>query len=56
MGLFLQVLASSAAQREISVMIHTGLSISYNTIIENVKLERLDYSRRVMRELMCFDT
>jgi hypothetical protein len=55
MGLFL--LASGAAKREISVMAHTGLSTSYSTIIENVKLlskEGVDNFRKVIRESMCF--
>jgi hypothetical protein len=50
------LLAPVAAEGEVSVMAHTGLSISYGRIIENVRLlskEEVDNFRKVIRESMC---
>ncbi|KAJ7150669.1 hypothetical protein C8R46DRAFT_1229603 [Mycena filopes] len=54
-GMFL--LASGAAKREMEVLAHAGLSISYTTIQEHVTLlsdEALKRLKRLVKEKMCF--
>jgi hypothetical protein len=54
MGLFL--LASGSAKREVEVLAHAGLTTSYSTLLENLKIlseEAKARYRRLIHECMC---